>query len=124
MVTDDDRRNLFEALEGTLGRAPAATLMALLPPVGWSELATQAGVDAQGVALRGEMAEVRGEMAEVRGEMAEVRGEMAELRAELKAEMAELRAEMRSMLPKLIAANVASMVGVAGLVLGAVSVGG
>ena len=59
MVTDDDRRNLYEAPEGTLGRVPAATLMALLPPVGWSELATQAGVDAQGVAIRGEMAELR-----------------------------------------------------------------
>jgi ribosomal protein L29 len=131
MVTDDDRRNLHEALEGTLGRVPAATLMALLPPVGWSEVATQAGVDASGLALRGEMAELR---AELKGEMADLRaelkGEMADLRAELKGEMAELRgemaelrAEMRSMLPKLVTANIASMIGVAGLVLGAVSLG-
>jgi hypothetical protein len=48
----------------------------------------------------------------VRGDIAEVRGEIA-----------ELRGEVRSILPKLVAANVASMIGVAGLVLAAVSVG-
>jgi hypothetical protein len=37
----------------------------------------------------------------------------------LRGEMAELRGEMRAQVPKLIAANVASMVGVAGLVLAA-----
>jgi hypothetical protein len=41
--------------------------------------------------------------------------------AELRGEMAELRGDMRSMLPKLIAANIASMIGLAGLVLAAVS---
>ena len=39
--------------------------------------------------------------------------------AELRGEFAELRGEMRSMLPRLIAANIASMVAVAGLVLAA-----
>lgn len=45
------------------------------------------------------------------------------LRAELRGEIAELRGEVRSMLPKLIAANIASMIGMAGLVLAAVSLG-
>lgn len=72
--------------------------MAHLPPVGWAELATK-------------------------GDIAGVRGEMAELRGELGGEMAELRGEMRSMLPKLIAANIASMLAVAGLVLAAVALG-
>jgi hypothetical protein len=47
-------------------------------------------------------------MAELRGEMAELRGEMAELRGEIKAQ-----------LPRLYAANIASVIGVAGLVLAA-----
>jgi chromosome segregation ATPase len=148
MVSDHDRRELFEALERQLGDGPAAILMELLPPVGWADVARSSELAAQGVAFRGEMAEVRGEMAEVRGEMAElraelkgemaevrgemaglraelkgemaeVRGEMAGLRAELKGELAELRGDVRAQLPKLITANIASMLGVAGLVLGA-----
>ena len=49
------------------------------------------------------------------------RADIDGLRSELKGEMAELRAEVRSQLPKLVAANIASMIGVAGLVLGAAS---
>jgi hypothetical protein len=40
---------------------------------------------------------------------------------ELRGEMAELRGDMKAMLPRLIAANIASMIGVAGLVLAATS---
>ena len=54
-----------------------------------------------------------------RGDLAEVKGEIAEL----KGEIAELRGDMQSQLARMIAANIASMVGVAGLVLAAVAVG-
>ena len=100
-VSDADRRHLFERLEAALGESGAAVLMELLPPVGWADVARQSDIAA------------------LRGEMAELRGEMAELRAELRGEMAELRAHVDSLVPKLIATNVASMVGVAGLVLAA-----
>jgi hypothetical protein len=101
MVSDQDRRELYEALERRLGGGPAATMMELLPPVGWADVARQSDL----VALRGEMAQLRGEL---KGEMAELRGEIAELRGEIKAQ-----------LPTLITANIASMIGVAGLVLAA-----
>ena len=101
MFTDDDRRALHDALEGALGRDPAAILMAHLPPVGWADLAT-----------KGDIAEVKGEIAGLKGEIAEVKGEIAELRGDMQAQLA-----------KVIAANIASMVGVAGLVLAAVAVG-
>ena len=129
-VSDRDRRELYDRLEATLGRPEASTLMELLPPVGWGDVARQGDL----VALRGEMAELRGEMAELRGEMAELRselrGDMAELRSELRGDMAELRSELRGevsllrgrvdgVVPRLIAANIASMVGVSGLVLAA-----
>ena len=68
-------------------------------------MATKADLRAVGSELRGEMAELRGEL---QGGMAELRGEMALLRAHVDAQ-----------LPKLIAANIASMVGVAGLVIAA-----
>ena len=118
MFTDDDRRHLYDDLEAHLGSRSAAILMAHLPPAGWAELATRADLDAQGVATRGEMAALGSEL---RGEMAQLRGEMGELKGELKGEIAELRAEVHSLLPKLIAANIASMIGVAGLVLAATS---
>jgi hypothetical protein len=123
---DDERRELFDLLEAGLGSRGAALLMTNLPPVGWADLATKADLavtHADMTALRsdlkGEMSEVRGEMAEVRGEMAEVRGEMAMLRAELTGEMARLRGDMNAQVPKLVSANIASMIGVAGIVIAA-----
>jgi hypothetical protein len=97
MVSDQDRRQLFDALERRLGPGPASTMMELLPPVGWADVARQGDL----VAVRGEIAELRGEIAELRGDIAEVRG------------------EMKAQLPRLITANIASMIGVAGLVLAA-----
>jgi hypothetical protein len=88
MVSDQDRRELYQALEQRLGGGPATTMMELLPPVGWADVARQSDL----VAVRGEMAQLRGEIAELRG-------------------------EMKTILPKLVAANIASMIGVAGLVL-------
>ena len=104
---DEDRRELFDLLEAGLGSRGAALLMTQLPPVGWADLATRADLAALGSELRGEMAELRGEL---KGEMAEVRGEIA-----------ELRAEFRSQLPRLIAANFASTISIAGIVLAALS---
>jgi hypothetical protein len=72
MASDHDRRELYEALEDRLGPRAAGTLMELLPPVGWADLARQSDL----VAIRGEMGELRGEMGELRGEMGELRGEM------------------------------------------------
>jgi hypothetical protein len=121
MVSDNERRELFSAAERQWGSGPAATLMELLPPVGWADVARQSDL----VAVRGEMAHLRGEVAGLRGEMAELRGElkgeMAELRAELKGEMAELRCEYHALLPRLITANIASMVGFCALILAVAS---
>jgi hypothetical protein len=94
MVSDTDRRALFDALVESIGPGQAATLMELLPAVGWADLARKSDVAALGAELRGEIAELRGEMAELRG-------------------------EVRAQLPRLITANIASMFGVAGLVLAA-----
>ncbi len=88
MVSDQARRDLYDVLEQQLGQSQAGTLMELLPPVGWADVARQSDLVA------------------VRGEMAQIRGEMAELRAELKAQ-----------LPRLYVANVAAMIGISGLVL-------
>jgi hypothetical protein len=113
MLSDAQRHDLYTAALNTWGPGPADALMSVIPPSPWSDVARES-----------DLAGIRGEMAELRGEMAELRGEMAELRAEVRAEIAQLRAHVDAQLPKLFAANVASMIGVAGLVLAAVSVGG
>ncbi len=122
MVSDEARRDLYDALERRLGQGPAGTLMELLPPVGWADVARTSDL----VAVRGEMAQLRGEMGEIRGEMGEIRGEMGELRGELKGEMAEVRGELARLnaridgqIPKFIWANVPVVASVAGLVLAA-----
>jgi hypothetical protein len=130
VVSDRDRRALFEGLAGLLGEERAATMMELLPPVGWGDVMRQA----DGVALRAEMAELRSEL---RAEMAELRselrGEMAELRSELRGEMAELRGEMAELrgelarlegrvaglVPKMVVANIGLAATVFGLTLAA-----
>ena len=58
MVSDQDRRELYEALERGLGPGPATTMMELLPPVGWAHLSRQSDL----VAIRGEISVVRGEL--------------------------------------------------------------
>ena len=58
MVTDLERRELYQALEASLVRRPAQVMMELLPPVGWSDVARQSDL----VAIRGEMAELRAEL--------------------------------------------------------------
>ncbi|HEY2430487.1 MAG TPA: hypothetical protein VGI06_16215 [Acidimicrobiales bacterium] len=109
MVSDSERRDLFSAAETALGAQPARTLMELLPPVGWSDVARQSDLTHMGALLRSEMADLR----------VELKTEMADLRVELKTEMSDLRGDVRGQLPRLIAANIASMIGVATLVLAA-----
>lgn len=90
MLSDRDRRVLFDALADRLGEWPAEKLMELLPPVGWSDVARQSDL----VAVRGEIAELRGQIAELRGQIG-------------------------AQFPKLVLANIASGVSIAGLVLAA-----
>jgi hypothetical protein len=75
-VTDSQRRQLYADLERLVGRDSADVMMELLPPVGWSDVARQPLMDAQFVAVRGEMAELR---AELRGEIGGIKGELAGL---------------------------------------------
>jgi len=117
MVSDSNRHDLYVALEHQLGLGPTETLMQLLPPVGWADVARASDLESLGIALRGEMSELR---ADLRGEMSELRAELRGEMSELRGEMSELRGEIKAQLPRLYAANIASMIGVAGLVLATV----
>jgi hypothetical protein len=146
--SEDVRQAVYRSLCEALGEPQAVEVMDLLDKVDRMLLAQEGAAAvlrgdmaelrgetrALGSQLRGEMAELRGEMAtlasQLRGEIAEVRGEMAALGGDmtrlesgLRADMAtldaDLRGEVRAMLPKLVATNMASIVGAVGLVLAA-----
>jgi hypothetical protein len=99
-VTIDERtrRLVHSRLEDVLGQEVADAMMELLPPVGWGDIATKADLDRFAT---------------------ELRAEMTELRSELRGEMSQLRSDVSALLPRLVAANLAGMIGVAGLVLAA-----
>jgi predicted N-formylglutamate amidohydrolase len=94
-ISESDRRNLFNGLEGALGGPAANTLMQLLPYQPADQLVTRLDMHAQTAVLHGEMAELR---ADLTGDMTELRadltGHMTELRSDLTGEMAELRSEL------------------------------
>ena len=87
--------------------------MELLPPVGWGDVARKSDI----TELRGEL---RTEMAELR---VELKGEIAELRDEVRTDIRQLTSRVDSIVPKVVMANAASAVAVAGLVLAAVQLG-
>ncbi|HZD23036.1 MAG TPA: hypothetical protein VE569_06490 [Acidimicrobiia bacterium] len=107
MTSAQEQTALRAELEGLLGQERTATLWSMLKDR--DELATRIDVTLTRDELKGEIGLVRGEMAELRtelrGDMAELRtelkGDMAELRTELKGDMAELRTELRGEMAKL-----------------------
>ena len=133
MINDADRRKLFEALREAIGSEPSELLMELLPPTGWAHLATSADVamvrtdiDIAKTELRIEIQDVR---TELKGDIQRLDANIQDLRTELKGDIQEVRGEVQDLrgridglVPKLVAANIASMIGIAGLVLGAVSI--
>jgi hypothetical protein len=56
MPVDETRRyELHEAARRTLGESPGDTLMELLPPVGWSDVATRRDLEVFKTELRADM---------------------------------------------------------------------
>ena len=95
-VDEAARHQLYRRLEEALGAGPTSTLMTLLPPVGWADVATKDDLRALEASLRGEMAGLRGEFSGLRGEFSELRGDFSELRGELeqlRGEFSGLRGE-------------------------------
>ncbi len=74
------RHELYTRLDELLGPGPTSTLMSLLPPVGWADVATKDDLRSLENALRTEIAELR---TETRTGLAGVRTEIAEVRIEM-----------------------------------------
>ena len=92
MAVDEQARHaLHSRLEEMLGPEVTGTLMELLPPVGWADVATAHDV-ARGQAALGDRIDAR--ISDVRTEIADLRTEMVDLRTDLRTEMADLRTEI------------------------------
>ena len=111
MWTEAERREVFTALESSVGTRVATLLTHGFPPVDWESLARRSDLD--GLVRREELMAVR----------AELKGDMAELRADLKGELAEIRGELRGLPARLFTANVALALAVGGFVLAATKLG-
>lgn len=96
-ITERGRRLLYEQAEASWGKEVADTLMALLPPVGWAEVATKADLAALEKSVKGEIAGLRGEIAGLRGEM---------------------KSEIASMLRIFVFANITTVIAVCGMAFG------
>jgi hypothetical protein len=68
-VSEYERHQVFHWFEEAMGPERAATMMNLLPPVSWAEIASKDDLMAHETRLRGEIAELRGEIAELRGDI-------------------------------------------------------
>ncbi len=121
MVLDERARHeLFLRLEQALGPESAETLMELLPPVGWADVATKRDLDAleDRMNLRFELVDQRFGMLDQRFEASEnklLAGFRGELLAAVTAQANVISAQTRT----LVIANVGTVLSMAALAFGA-----
>ena len=88
-IDERHRIALHEAARESWGPEIAGTLMEMLPPGGWAEVATKSDLAASVAASRSDLALVKSDLS---AQGKELRAEIAELGSSLRVEMAELRA--------------------------------
>jgi len=110
-VTQHSRHQLFKRLEKVLGMEDAGTLLDLLPPVGWSDVATKQDLDRLGAATKRDIDELR----------VATKRDMDLLRRELMVDLKELKSdlELTSKLRALVFALAAFFLTVVGLLIAA-----
>ncbi|MEM9614642.1 MAG: hypothetical protein AAGA59_17000 [Actinomycetota bacterium] len=129
MINERERLQLYDRLGELLGPEHAGVLMELLPPTSWDDIATRQQIDgmrqridgveqALGTRIDGveqRLAALDHRIDVVQGEL---RAEMADLGAGIKGDMAEIRVDMVRNLRVQVAANFASMLALAGFIVG------
>lgn len=114
-VDEAARHQLYTKLEEMLGAQPTSTLMTLLPPVGWADVATKDDLHALEASLRGDIAELRGGFGELRGEFGELRGEVG-------GRIADLETRITTAFRQQTFALVAAMLSISTLTVAAASI--
>ena len=126
-IDEAARHELYTRLDELLGPGPTSTLMSLLPPVGWADVATKDDLRSLENGLRAEITEVRatlgGEIGELRTEvrtgLAGMRTHVAGLETSLRTEIAEVRIEMHDSMRRLALTLVGAMVSISGITFAA-----
>ncbi|MGZ4707100.1 MAG: hypothetical protein ACXWCM_19730 [Acidimicrobiales bacterium] len=97
-IDERARHELFITAERSLGHDQSETLMELLPPVGWADVATKADLVAleERLSLRFEMVDQRFEMVGQRFEMVDQRFEMLDQRLDHRFEMVDQKIDAQS----------------------------
>lgn len=103
-IDEAARHKMFQRFQEVLGEEEAATLMELLPPVGWADVATKRDLDALEARL-------------------ETRMEALELKM-LAAMRKEMLAQNRTLMLHVWAAATTTILGAGGLAFGAVQLAG
>ncbi len=124
MLSERRRHDLYATCRERLGEEATETLMELLPPVGWADVATRSDFESFGAIfrtdLRSEIAAVRSEL---HAEIATLRSEISTLRSDLGSDMAGLEVrltdKMAAQTRALVFAFVGSMLTVSGIAFGA-----
>src|SRR4029077_10764143 len=95
-IDERSRRALYERLEHTIGAEGADTLMSMLPPVGWADVATKRDLDALRLATTHDLdvlaTDLRGDMTTL---ATDLRGDMTTLATGLRDEMSTLATGLR-----------------------------
>jgi hypothetical protein len=118
-VAIDERQRLAldEAAKETWGPEVAVTLMEMLPPAGWADVATKQDL----VLVRKDLDVFRADLGVFR---AEVRTEMADFRAEVRTEMADFRTTVERALRTSLMWTVTTMIAGFGAVTAVVGLSG
>ena len=120
-ITQDNRHDMHNVLIDKLGRESATTLMELLPPVGWADVARRSDVESARLATSQDLllmtASTSAQFNLVWTEIAAVRSEMSLGFAEIRVEMYKAFHRNTLMLIGAMTAINAIIVGVAGVLL-------
>jgi len=94
-IEERHRIALHEAARESWGPDVAGTLMEMLPPGGWAEVATKSDIAASSAAVRADLAIMRSDLSAQRRELrAEIASQGKQLRSELAAQGTELRTQI------------------------------
>ncbi len=106
-VTEAQRLHLFKTFERVLGAEDAATMMAMLAPVGWADVATKRDLDFFRAATKQDLDALR---AATKLDVGALEGRMA-----TKDDIAELRREMHEQTTRFIGWMLGSNTALAGI---------
>jgi hypothetical protein len=98
-LTEEGRHQLHSSLIRAIGADAANTLMEMLPPVGWADVATKHDLDQLRAATKHDLDQVHSELQHGLDQLRlETQGDVGRLQAEMHVGFADVRSELHSTL--------------------------